>query len=52
MRENTIHNFVVSTKGIKRDIAERLVKQFSKADPELGDGLAKGFGFPVTKSKL
>ena len=52
MRRNTIHNFVVAIKPVRRDIAERLVKMFGKADPELGDGIAKGLGFPATKSRL
>ena len=52
MRKNTIHNFVTAIKPVRRDIKERLVKQFGKVDPELGEGMAKGLGFPATKSRL
>jgi len=36
----------------RRDILERAIKNFYKADPEYGEGLAKGLGFPAIKSRL
>ena len=38
--------------GVNREIAERAIKNFYKADPEFGDGIAKKLGFPSVKSRL
>jgi catalase len=51
-RKNTIFNLVTAMKGVRQDIAERVVKMFYKADPELGDKLAQGLGFPAVSSRL
>lgn len=52
MRKNTIGNFVAAMTGVRKDIAERQVKHFFKADPELGDKVAQGLGFPAISSRL
>jgi catalase len=52
MRKNTISNLVGAMGTVRRDIAERVVKMFHKADAELGDKLGQGLGFPAIKSKL
>lgn len=52
MREHTIRNIAVAMKPVSRDIAERAIKNFYKADPEYGDGIAKHLGFPSVKSRL
>jgi len=52
MKKNTIDNLVGAMKPVRRDIAERVVKMFYKADGELGNELGKGLGFPAIKSKL
>lgn len=51
-RKNTIFNFVAAMKGVRQDIAERVVKMLYKADAELGDKVAQGLGFPVVSSRL
>ncbi len=40
MRKSTISNLVVALKGVRQDIAERVLKMFFKADGELGDKVA------------
>lgn len=52
MRAKTITNLAGSMKGIPRDIAERAIKNFYKADPEFGEGIAKSYGIPAIKSRL
>lgn len=52
MRKNTISNISGSMKGVPRDILERAIKNFFKADPEYGDGIAVSLGFPAVKSRL
>ena len=52
MRACTVNNVAGSMKGVARDILERAIKNFYKADPEFGDGIAKGCGFPAVKSRL
>ena len=52
MRKNTIENTAKHMNGVPRDIQERAVKNFYKADPEFGEGIAKCLGFSATKSKL
>jgi catalase len=39
MRKNTISNLAGAMKGVRRDIAERVIKMFHKADGELGEKL-------------
>lgn len=51
-RKNAITNIYGSMAGVPRDILERAIKNFFKADPEFGDGIAKGLGFPSVKSRL
>ena len=51
-RKNTISNIIGHMKPVAREIQERAVKNFFKADAELGDELAKGLGFPSVRSRL
>jgi len=39
-------------KTAPRDVIERAIKNFYKADPDFGDGIAKTLGIPSVKSKL
>lgn len=52
MREHMINNIAGHMKDVPREIQERAVKNFFKADPEYGDGIAKKLGFPSVKSRL
>lgn len=55
MKQNTIGNIVAHMSNVcpsRRDIVERAIKNFYKADPEYGEGIAKGLGFPAIKSRL
>ena len=52
MKQHTIANIAGSMKGVPRDILERAIKNFHKADPEYGDGISKTLGFPAVKSRL
>lgn len=53
MRDHTVRNIVAHMgKSLPREIVERAVKNFYKADPEYGDGIAKHMGFPSVKSRL
>ena len=52
MKKNTISNTAGTMKGVSRSILERAIKNFHKADPEFGDGIAKALGFPSVKSRL
>lgn len=52
MRQHTIQNLAGSMKGVPRDICERAIKNFYKADPEYGNGIAKILGFPPISSRL
>jgi len=47
-----IDNIVGNMKPIPRDIQERQVKIFYKCDPEYGNRVAQGLGFPVHPPKL
>ena len=38
--------------SVPRDIQERAIKNFYKADPEYGEGIARALGFSAVKSKL
>ncbi len=52
MKRNTISNVAKHMTGIPRDVQERAVKNFYKADPEYGEGIAKILGFSAVKSRL
>jgi len=52
MRKNTVATLVGAIKGVRQDIAERVVKMFYMADSELGNNLGKGLGFPAISSRL
>ena len=52
MREHTFSNVAGAMKGVRRDIQERAIKNFFKADPEFGDGICKILGYPSVKSRL
>ena len=52
MRQHTASNIVGTMKGVERQIQERAVKNFYKADPEYGEAIAKQLGFPSLKSRL
>jgi catalase len=52
MQNNTIFNFVTAMKGVRQDIAERVIKMLYKADAELGNKVAQGLGFPAVSSRL
>ncbi len=45
-REQLINNLVNATRPVPKDIQERQVDHFYKADPAYGDGVAKGLGLP------
>ena len=54
-KKNTIGNLAAHMSNVsskRRDIAERAIKNFYKADPEFGEGIAKALGFPAVKSRL
>lgn len=51
-RKNTISNTASHMTGVPRDIQERAVKNFYKADPEYGEGIAKQLGFSAVKPRL
>lgn len=51
-RKHTIENASDHMKTVPREIQERAAKNFYKADPEFGDGIAKTLGFPSVKSRL
>lgn len=51
-REHTVSNIVKHITGVPRDIQERAVKNFFKADPEYGNGIARALGFSVIKPRL
>ena len=52
MREHTVKTIAGAMNGVSRDIVERAIKNFYKADPEYGDGISKLLGFPSIKSRL
>jgi catalase len=51
-RDHTVSNIVRHLNGIPRDIQERAIKNFFKADPEYGNGIAKQLGFSAIKPRL
>lgn len=51
-RNATIKNVAEHMRPVARDIQERAIKNFYKADPEFGDGIARTLGFTAIKSKI
>lgn len=51
-RNNTVGNIVKHLTGIPRDIQERAIKNFFKADPEYGNGISRQLGFSAIRSRL
>jgi catalase len=49
---NTIKNVADHMRPVPRDIQERAIKNFYKADPEFGEGIAKSLGFSAVKARL
>jgi len=45
-----IGNIVGAMKTVPREIQERQIGQFYKADPAYGEGVAKGLGVQVPKA--
>lgn len=51
-RQATIKNLAEHMRPVPRDIQERAIKNFYKADPEFGEGIAKTLGFSAVKSRI
>jgi catalase len=51
-RTRLIDNILGPLKTVPREIQERQVKIFMKCDPEYGERIAEGLGFPANKSRL
>ena len=51
-RQNNIKNTAEHMRPVPREIQERAIKNFYKADPEYGEGIAKVLGMPAIKSRL
>lgn len=51
-RQAQIKNISGHMSSVPRDIQERAIKNFYKADPEYGEGIARALGFSAVKSKL
>ena len=51
-REHTISNVFRHISGVPRDIQERAVKNFFKADPEYGNGIGRLLGFSAIKPRI
>ena len=51
-KEHTIYNITKAITGVPRDIQERAIKNFFKADPEYGNGIARSLGFSAIKPRL
>ena len=51
-RKNAIKNTAEHMRPVPRDIQERAIKNFYKADPEYGEGIARTLGFTAVKAKL
>jgi catalase len=51
-RNTLIHNLTLSMKGVRQDIAERVIKMFYLADAELGTKLGQNLGVPAIQSRL
>ena len=51
-RKNVVENIANHMAPVPRAIQERAIKNFFKADPELGEGIARKLGHPAVKSRL
>jgi catalase len=51
-REHTISNIAKHINGVPREIQERAVKNFYKADSEYGNGIARILGFSAIKPRI
>ncbi len=51
-RTHLIENICASLGGARREIQEKMVKLFSKVDPEYGERVAKGLGIPAQLAKI
>ena len=51
-RKAQIKNTAEHMRPVPRDIQERAIKNFYKADPEYGDGIARTLGFTAVKARL
>ena len=49
-KKQLIQNIVGAMKTVAKEIQERQVAHFYKADPAYGAGVAKGLGLPVPKA--
>lgn len=49
-KSQLIGNIVSAMKTVPREIQERQVRHFYKADPSYGEGVASGLGLPVPKA--
>ncbi len=50
-RKRFIGNIVASMKSVPREIQEKQVRHFYKADPAYGQGVAEGLGLPASAIK-
>lgn len=51
-RKSTIKNLADHISPVPLDIKERAIKNFFKADPEFGEGIARTLGIPAIKSRI
>jgi catalase len=51
-RRNTIKNAAENMRSVPIDVKERAIKNFFKADPEFGEGIARHLGMPAIKSRI
>lgn len=51
-RKAQIRTTAEHMRTVPRDIQERAIKNFYKADPEYGDGIARTLGFTAVKARL
>lgn len=49
-KNQLIQNIVGAMKTVPREIQERQIAHFIKADPAYGEGVAKGLGLPMPKA--
>ena len=51
-KKQLIQNIVSAMKPVPKEIQERQIRHFYKADPAYGEGVAKGLGLSMPKSKV
>jgi catalase len=51
-RKHTIKNVAEHMKPVSIEIKERAIKNFYKADPEFGEGIARHLGIPAIRSRM